>query len=88
MYGWSRGGFMALMVATKTDRLVASASRMVSREIRSRVLLTDYIPKTNVAKQVRKEVKKAGLEAFKTRLHRARQALRGLLEPHLSVDAP
>ncbi|MDJ0849512.1 MAG: sigma-70 family RNA polymerase sigma factor [Myxococcota bacterium] len=26
--------------------------------------------------------------AVKTRLHRARQALRGLLEPHLSVDAP
>jgi RNA polymerase sigma-70 factor (ECF subfamily) len=26
--------------------------------------------------------------AVKTRLHRARQALRGLLEPHLRVDAP
>ncbi|MCZ6889131.1 MAG: ParA family protein [Gammaproteobacteria bacterium] len=56
--------------AIKTYNLVASASEMVKREIPSRVVYTDYTPKTNIAKYVKKRVKKHQLPTMKTRLHR------------------
>ncbi len=56
--------------AIKTYNLVTSASEMVKREIPSRVVFTDYTPKTNIAKYVKKRVKKHELPTMKTRLHR------------------
>ena len=56
--------------AIKTYNLVSSASEMVKREIPSRVVYTDYTPKTNIAKYVKKRVKKHELPTMKTRLHR------------------
>ncbi len=53
----------------KTARIVKSAGDMSNREIPARVIYTDYTPKTNIAKQVRKKVKKQGLECLDTRLH-------------------
>ena len=55
--------------AIRTHRLVASTSAMVSREIPARVVYTDYTPKTNIAKQVRKKIRKHDLPVMKTRLH-------------------
>lgn len=55
--------------AIKTHRLVASTSAMVNREIEARVVYTDYTPKTNIAKQVRKKIRKHELSVMKTRLH-------------------
>jgi len=59
-----------IIEATRTYNLVSSASDMVKREIPGRVVFTDYTPKTNVARHVKKKVKKNGLPALKTRLHR------------------
>lgn len=55
--------------AVKTSRIVKSAGDMSNREIPARVIYTDYTPKTNIAKQVRKKVKKQGLKCLETRLH-------------------
>ncbi|MGI9326996.1 MAG: hypothetical protein ACR2PZ_17395, partial [Pseudomonadales bacterium] len=55
--------------AVKTSRIVKSAGDMSNREIPARVIYTDYTPKTNIAKQVRKKVKKQGLQCLETRLH-------------------
>lgn len=55
--------------AVKTAKVVRSAGDMANREIPARVVYTDYTPKTNIAKQVRKKVKKQGLTALETRLH-------------------
>ena len=55
--------------ASKTHKLVLSAAEMGNRDIKSRVLFTGYTPKTNIAKQVRKHVKKLGLPTLETRLH-------------------
>jgi chromosome partitioning protein len=55
--------------AVKTARVIKSASDMAGRKIPARVVYTDYTPKTNIAKQVRKQVRKHGLETLKTRLH-------------------
>ena len=55
--------------AIKTHRLVTSTSAMVNRDIAARVVFTDYTPKTNIAKQVRKKIRKSELPTMKTRLH-------------------
>ena len=55
--------------AIKTHRLVTSTSAMVNRDIAARVVFTDYTPKTNIAKQVRKKIRKNELPTMKTRLH-------------------
>lgn len=55
--------------AKKTHRLVQSTAQMTSRDIPSRLLFTDYTPKTNIAKKVRARVKEQGLPTFKTRFH-------------------
>jgi chromosome partitioning protein len=56
--------------AVKTYNVLQSAAEMVQRRIEGRVVFTDYTPKTKVAKHVRKLVRKAGLPAMETRLHR------------------
>lgn len=55
--------------AIKTHNLVQSAGELAGREIPHRVVYTDYTPKTNIAKQVRKKIRKNGLDAMDTRLH-------------------
>ena len=55
--------------AAKTYNVVQSAGEMVEREIPGRIVFTDYTPKTNVAKRVRKHVKNKGLPTMRTRLH-------------------
>jgi chromosome partitioning protein len=55
--------------AEKTYRLVQSTANLTGREIPTRLLFTDYTPKTKVAKKVRTKVKEMGLPTFKTRLH-------------------
>lgn len=55
--------------AQKTFRLVQSTAKLTGREIPSRLLLTDYTPKTKIAKKVRAQIKELGLPSFKTRLH-------------------
>jgi chromosome partitioning protein len=55
--------------AQKTYRLVQSTANLSGREIPTRLLFTDYTPKTNIAKKVRGKVKELGLPTFKTRLH-------------------
>ena len=58
-----------LSQAQKTHRLVESTARLAGRNIQSRLLFTDYTPKTKIAKKVRNEVKERGLPVFKTRFH-------------------
>ena len=55
--------------ADKTYRLVKSTGRMAGRKIRARLIYTDYVPKTKIAKKVRKAVDDLCLPALKTRLH-------------------
>ena len=55
--------------ADKTYRLVKSTSRMTDRKIRARLVYTDYVPKTKIAKKVRRAVEDLSLPAMKTRLH-------------------
>ncbi|MFV2089367.1 MAG: AAA family ATPase [Pseudomonadales bacterium] len=55
--------------AEKTHRLVKSASEMTGSKINSRLIYTDYTPKTKIAKKVRKTVDALGLPTLKTRLH-------------------
>lgn len=55
--------------AVKTHKLVASAGEMAGREISSRVVFTDYTPKTNIAKRVKKQIKKHDIPTMSTRLH-------------------
>lgn len=55
--------------AIKTHNLVLSAGELAGREIPHRVVYTDYTPKTNIAKEVRKKIRKNGLVAMDTRLH-------------------
>ncbi len=55
--------------AVKTYKLVRSAGAMAEKIIPARVVFTDYTPKTNVGKQVRKRVAKHELPTMKTRLH-------------------
>ncbi|MFT7652510.1 MAG: chromosome partitioning protein [Limisphaerales bacterium] len=55
--------------AERTHELVQSTASLTGREIQSRLLFTDYTPKTKVAKKVRNKVKALGLATFKTRFH-------------------
>ena len=55
--------------ADKTYRLVKSTSRMTDRKIKARLVYTDYVPKTKIAKKVRRAVEDLNLPAMKTRLH-------------------
>lgn len=55
--------------ADKTYRLVKSTARMADKEIKARLVYTDYVPKTKVAKKVRKAVEDLCLPSMKTRLH-------------------
>jgi chromosome partitioning protein len=55
--------------AEKTYRMVKSTSEMSGNRIKSRLVYTDYTPKTKVAKKVRKTVDALGLPTMKTRLH-------------------
>ena len=55
--------------AQRTHRLAESTADMAGREIPSRLLLTDYTPKTKIAKKVRRRVDELGLPIFKTRFH-------------------
>ena len=55
--------------ADKTYRLVKSTARMAGKKIRARLVYTDYVPKTKIAKKVRKAVDDLCLPALKTRLH-------------------
>lgn len=55
--------------ADKTYRLVKSTARMSDRKIKARLVYTDYVPKTKVAKKVRKAVDDLCLPSLKTRLH-------------------
>lgn len=55
--------------AEKTYKLVRSTSKMTNRQIPGRIVLTDYTPKTRVAKRVRKEIEDRDLPVMKTRLH-------------------
>lgn len=59
-----------IIEAIKTNDLVLSASKMVRREILSRVVLTDYQPFTNVAEHTEREVEAAGLTLSRARLNR------------------
>jgi len=58
-----------VMQAQSTYRLVQSTASLAGRDIPSRLLFTDYTPKTKIAKKVRNKVKELGLPTFKTRLH-------------------
>ena len=55
--------------AVKTYKLVRSAGAMAEKIIPARVVFTDYTPKTNIGKQVRKRVSKHDLPTMKTRIH-------------------
>jgi chromosome partitioning protein len=55
--------------AAKTYNVVQSACEMVERDIPGRLVFTDYTPKTNIAKHVRKQTKKRELPTMRTRLH-------------------
>jgi len=56
--------------AAKTARLIASAAAMTRQTIPSRVVLTDYQPKTVIAGHVERELASCGLTPLETRLHR------------------
>jgi len=55
--------------AQRTYDLIQSTASLTNRNIDTRLLFTDYTPKTKIAKKVRQRVKDAGLPTFKTRLH-------------------
>ena len=55
--------------AAKTYKLVQSAGEMSGRVIPARVVYTDYTPKTNIARHVRKQIRKHDIPAMNTRLH-------------------
>lgn len=55
--------------AQRTYDLVQSTANLTNRNIDTRLLFTDYTPKTRIARKVKERVKAAGLPTFKTRLH-------------------
>ena len=59
-----------IVEAIKTVNLIRSAGQMLRRELHVKVVLTAVQPGTNVAEHVEKEVAKAKLPVFPTRLHR------------------
>jgi chromosome partitioning protein len=56
--------------AAKTKQLVDSAATMTRQSILTRVVLTDFQPKTVIAMHVERELAACGLEILDTRLHR------------------
>ena len=59
-----------IVEAIKTVNVIRSAAKMLRRELPVKVVLTAVQPGTNIAEHVEKEVAKAGLPVFPTRLHR------------------
>jgi chromosome partitioning protein len=55
--------------AQRTHQLVKSTGQLAGRDVASRLLFTDYTPKTKIAKKVRKRVSELELPVFNTRLH-------------------
>jgi len=56
--------------ASKTKQLIESAAAMTKQQILSRVVLTDYQPKTVIAGHVENELTSCGLEILPTKLNR------------------
>lgn len=56
--------------AAKTQRLVQSAATMTRQEILTRVVLTDYQPKTVIAGHVERELEACALTPLEAKLHR------------------
>jgi chromosome partitioning protein len=59
-----------IVEAIKTVNLIKSAGQMLRRELPVKVVLTAVQPGTNIADHVEKEVAKAKMPIFPTRLHR------------------
>jgi chromosome partitioning protein len=59
-----------IVEAIKTVNLIRSAGQMLRRELAVKVVLTAVQPGTNIAEHVEKEVAKAKMPVFPTRLHR------------------
>lgn len=59
-----------IVEASKTHQLVQSAASMTRQEIVTRVVLTDYQPKTIIAGHVEEELEAFGLQVLPTRLYR------------------
>jgi chromosome partitioning protein len=59
-----------IVEAIKTVKLIRSAAQMLRRELPTKVVLTAVQPGTNIAEHVEKEIAKADLPVFPTRLHR------------------
>ena len=55
--------------AEKTYRIARSTGQMTGNKIDTRLVYTNYVPKTKIAKKVRRAVSDLGLPAMKTRLH-------------------
>ncbi|MGE0624341.1 MAG: AAA family ATPase [Pseudomonadales bacterium] len=55
--------------AEKTYRIARSTSQMTGNRIDTRLVFTNYVPKTKIAKKVRRAVSDLDLPAMKTRLH-------------------
>jgi len=58
-----------IVEAIKTVNLIRSAGQMLRRELAVKVVLTAVKPGTNIAEHVEKEVAKAKMPVFPTRLH-------------------
>ena len=59
-----------IVEASKTNQLVQSAAAMTRQDILTRVVLTDYQPKTIIAGHVETELMACDLTVLPTRLHR------------------
>jgi chromosome partitioning protein len=59
-----------IVEAIKTVNLIRSAGQMLRRELLVKVVLTAVQPGTNIAEHVEKEIAKANMPVFPTRLHR------------------
>lgn len=59
-----------IVEASKTNQLVQSAAAMTRQDILTRVVLTDYQPKTIIAGHVETELAACDLTVLPTRLHR------------------
>lgn len=55
--------------AEKTYRIARSTGQLTGGKIRTRLVYTNYVPKTKIAKRVRRAVDDLNLPVMKTRLH-------------------
>lgn len=55
--------------AEKTYRIARSTGQLTGSKIRTRLVYTNYVPKTKIAKKVRRAVDDLNLPVMKTRLH-------------------